>query len=270
MDRRPEAAVTELLKSGTVGRQASLALVAIGYLAAVAAAELLTTFADPRLGVAAHCLLLFGMLFHSSRASGQRQRALLLCLAFAPLIRILSLSLPLASFPQVYWYLFTSIPLFAAAVVAARALKYRWTDLGITLRGWPLQLVIGLSGIGLGTVEYLILHPKPLVGVPTWQRLWGPALILVVSTGLLEEMIFRGLLQRAAGEALARWGMPFVALIFTVLHIGYRSITDLLFVLAVGLFFGWTVQRTRSLLGVTLSHGLINIVLFLAMPFWGR
>jgi membrane protease YdiL (CAAX protease family) len=35
----------------------------------------------------------------------------------------------------------------------------------------------------------------------------------------------------------------------------------------VGLFFGWVVQRTRSLLGVTLSHGLTNIVLFLVMPY---
>jgi hypothetical protein len=84
---------------------------------------------------------------------------------------------------------------------------------------------------------------------------------------LLEEMIFRGLLQRSAGDALRRMGVVYVALLFAVLHIGYQSLADFCFVLLVGLFFGWVVQRTRSLLGVTLSHGLTNITLFLIMPF---
>jgi len=46
-----------------------------------------------------------------------------------------------------------------------------------------------------------------------------------------------------------------------------RSLLDVLFVGVVGLFFGWVVHRTRSLLGVTLAHGLTNIILFLVMPF---
>jgi LysM repeat protein len=40
-------------------------------------------------------------------------------------------------------------------------------------------------------------------------------------------------------------------------------------VFVVGLLFGWLVARTRSLLGVTLAHGVTNITLYLVMPFLG-
>jgi len=33
--------------------------------------------------------------------------------------------------------------------------------------------------------------------------------------------------------------------------------------------FGWVVAKTRSLLGVTLSHGMTNIALYLVVPFLG-
>ena len=39
------------------------------------------------------------------------------------------------------------------------------------------------------------------------------------------------------------------------------------FVLMAGLFFGWVVKRTGSLLGVSLAHGIANIGLYLVFPF---
>ena len=60
--------------------------------------------------------------------------------------------------------------------------------------------------------------------------------------------------------------MILVALIFAILHIGHRPLLDILFVLGVGLLFGWMVVKTRSLLGVTLAHGVINIMLFVVLP----
>ncbi len=139
--------------------------------------------------------------------------------------------------------------------------------MGLNLRGWLLQIAIGLSGLAFGALEYVILRPQALAPALAWANVWWPALVLLVCTGLLEEMIFRGLLQRTAETVLPRWGLVYVALLFAVLHIGYRSLVDVLFVLVVGLFFGRIVQRTRSLVGVTLAHGLTNIMLFLIMPF---
>jgi|GEM_PF-268894 len=241
--------------------------IALAYLAAIAIAEILTTFAPPRTGLVAHAAVLLGILIHAARVDGQKEQAFLVSLAFAPLIRVLSLSLPLADLPLLYWYPITSIPLFAAVLIAAPTLGFGRAALGLSLRRWGLQLVIGLSGIAFGVFEYWILQPEPLVSTFEWIDLLWPALILLVSTGLLEELIFRGLLQRAAIDFLGIWGIGFVAILFAVLHTGYRSLLDVLFVGVVGLFFGWVVHRTRSLLGVTLAHGLTNIILFLVMPF---
>jgi hypothetical protein len=89
----------------------------------------------------------------------------------------------------------------------------------------------------------------------------------LVFTGLLEEFIFRGLIQRSALENLGRRGLLYGAALFAVLHLGYRSALDVIFVFGVALFFGWVVVRTGSILGVTLSHGLTNVALYLFIPF---
>ena len=242
-------------------------LTSLAYMGAMAMAELITTFVDPRLGLAAHGVLLLILFLHAASVDSKVERAFLVSLCFAPLIRILSLSLPLAQIPILYWYLITSVPLFAALLVAVPVLGFSWPKLGLNLRRWPLQLAIGLTGLLFGAMEYLILQPDPLAPALRLSQFWWPALILLLCTGLLEEMIFRGLLQRTAADALQWAGMVYVAFLFAVLHIGYASLTDFFFVLLVGLFFGWVVQHTRSLLGVTLSHGLTNITLFLVMPF---
>jgi hypothetical protein len=244
------------------------ALVALVSLVAISLAELLTIVADPRLGLGLHCLILAVLFVEIALAKVSASvRPLLVTLALLPLIRILGLSLPLGRFPMLYWYLIISVPLFAAVWVAGRTLGYSWQELGLTLSGWPRQLLIGLSGLVFGAVEYAMLRPRPLVATLNWAAILQAALILLVCTGLLEELIFRGLLQRSASDALGRWGMPYAALLFAVLHLGYGSLLNVAFVLGVGLFFGAVVQRTRSLLGVTLAHGLTNIMLFLALPF---
>jgi membrane protease YdiL (CAAX protease family) len=230
-------------------------------------AELLVTFTDPRFGLGFHCVLLAIFIVDSSRSDEVKDRHFMITMAFAPLIRILSLAMPLTHFDTEYWYLLTSIPLFVAIVLTTRALSFKWRELGMTLRGIPLQLLVALTGFGFGAVEYYILQPAALAPALRFVYAWWPALILVVSTGLLEELIFRGLLQRTGEDVLGRWGMPYVAALFAVLHIGYRSLSDVVFVFVVGLFLGWVVQRTRSLVGVTLAHGLTNTMLFLIMPF---
>jgi membrane protease YdiL (CAAX protease family) len=191
----------------------------------------------------------------------------LLSLAFAPLIRLLSLSLPLADVPLVYWYLITSIPLFVATYIAMRTLDIDWRGVGVNLRALPLQLAVGVVGAAFGYMEYRILRPAPLARAFTLEQLWLPALILLFSTGFMEELIFRGVMQRAAQEALGGLHIAYVSALFAVLHVGYKSLLDVVFVFGVALFFGYVVERTDSILGVSLSHGLTNIVLFLVAPF---
>ncbi|MBE2235252.1 MAG: CPBP family intramembrane metalloprotease [Anaerolinea sp.] len=243
-------------------------LLAGAYLAWLTAAELISSLGEPRLGLLLHAGLLIALIYHAARDLHDPLHQLLLTLAFAPLIRLMSFSLPLASFPQVAWYFIVSLPLFVAAWLVMRVLGYSRRDIGLRVGPLPLQLLIALTGLTFGYVEYRILAPAPLAAAFTWQKLWLPALILLVSTGFLEELIFRGLMQRAAVQTLGQGvGVLYVSLVFAVLHAGYKSLLDVVFVFVVALFFGWIVARTRSLLGVTLAHGLTNIMLFLVMPY---
>jgi membrane protease YdiL (CAAX protease family) len=241
--------------------------VALVYLAALTLAEVLTALVVPRVGLVLHGLLLMVVLLHTGLNWEHPARGLLLSLAFAPLIRLLSLSLPLANVPLVYWYLLTSIPLFVATYIAMRTLDIHWGGVGLTLRAWPLQLAVGVVGAAFGYLEYQILRPAPLARSFTLEQLWLPALILLFSTGFMEELIFRGVMQRVAQEALGGWHIVYVSALFAVLHVGYKSLLDVVFVFGVALFFGYVVERTDSILGVSLSHGLTNIVLFLVAPF---
>ncbi len=241
---------------------------ALRYLMGIAIGEVITIVIHPIWGIACHVLILVAVLIHASVIDKYFHQRLILSLALVPLVRIISLSLPLADIPQIWWYPIIYTPLLVAAIVAARILGYGREDIGVTLKLFPVQLVIGLTGLGFGLVEYFILFPEPLVAELSWQAAWLPALILLLATGVVEEFIFRGVLQRAAVEALGGWGIVYVAVLFATLHLGFLSWVDIIFVFAIALFFGWVVIKTGSLLGVSLSHGITNIILFVVAPFF--
>src|SRR5207237_719798 len=71
-----------------------------GYLLLIAIAELLTTFVNPQLGLILHALLLLGLMLRGAFGPTDAERRLALALTLAPLIRLLSLTLPLSAFPQ--------------------------------------------------------------------------------------------------------------------------------------------------------------------------
>ncbi len=242
---------------------------AIFYLVALTLAEVLTVVIDPQVGQALNLIILFILMVHAAITWDRPMHRFLLGLAFVPLIRIISLSLPMADIPLIFWYLIVSVPLFAAAYVAVRTLGLRPAVKALKGRNLLPQLAFGLTGLLFGYIEYRILQPDPLIIIYTWERLLIAVLILMISTGLLEEVIFRGIMQQTSIEQLGRlFGIIYVALLFAMLHIGYRSLLDVIFVLVIGLIFGLFVARTGSLLGVTISHSLTNIVLFLVIPFW--
>jgi len=241
---------------------------AIIYLLAITTAEVVTVAVQPMLGIASHIVVLVAAIVYSALTSEHRLRQLVLSLALVPLVRILSLCMPLAGIPQMWWYPLIYFPLIVAAVVAMRILGYRAGEVGLTFRLLPVQLAVMLTGLLLGVMEYFILAPEAMIAELTWREIWLPTLIFLVCTGFTEEFIFRGVLQRTAVEAFGWWGIVYISLLFAILHMGFLSWIDVAFVFAVALFFGWVVKKTGSLLGVTLSHGITNAILYLVAPFF--
>jgi membrane protease YdiL (CAAX protease family) len=254
------------------GRHYQTALIA--YLAALAAAEVAVTFGNPVLVFPLHggLLVMAAVYLAFSRGrneAGSQDRGfdiLLLVLSLGPLIRIISLTLPLAQLEPPFRYVSAGIPLALGGVLAARAARFRAAQLGIAWR-WPgWQVLVVLASLGLGFVEFVILRPTPLGPLPWVPSAIAPALAVGIATGFPEELIFRGVMQTAVRPFLGRWNWVYVSGIFAVLHIGYQSYLDLVFVFGVGLFYGWIFERTRSIVGVSIGHGLANVVLFYVAP----
>ncbi len=257
----------ETTHTGSLTSNTKVYLIAYG--AAFTVAELITVLVHPMWGVVLHIVLLAAIIAHSSIDSRltQQNRQLILSMALVPLVRILSLTMPLINIPQTAWYPVIYTPLVAAGFVVARISGYSLKDIGFRRSSMRVQLAITATGIGLGFLEYLILRPPSFISNFTVQDVLPLAIIFILFIGFGEELIFRGVLQRTAMDAVGTKGIVYVSFLFAILHMGFLSWLDLLFVFAVAIFFGWMVKKTGSLLGVTLSHGLTNIILYLIAPF---
>ena len=236
------------------------------YLVGIASAELITALADPMGGMIVHLVLVVLLILSSAMVGRHPSHRLFLAMTLAPLIRIVGLSVSLPLFSEIYWYLLTSIPLLVGVLVIIRILDLQPREIGLTPGRLPVQGLIALTGVSFGGIAFLILRPEPLAPTLSWQYMVAPALILLIATGFVEELAFRGVMQHASIQALGPWGWVYTAGIYSVLQIGQLSVLHWLFVLCVALFFGWVAKRTGSILGVSLSHGLANIGLLLVFP----
>jgi Predicted metal-dependent membrane protease len=238
------------------------------YFIAIAAAEISVTYINMQAGLILEFIILFALLIHSSVHESYNFSTLLRSMMALPMIRIIGLSIPLMQIQPLYWFPIISIPLFAASFTLIRAQKLTRKKVGLVLGNIPLQLTVALSGVVLGFTEYLILKPAPLISTFSMETVLFGAVILLVSTGFAEELLFRGILQKNAENVFGKvFGLLYASVLFTALHVGWQSGLDLIFVFSVAMFYGYTFQKTRSLLGVTLSHGISNSFLFLIMPF---
>jgi len=245
------------------------------YLLLITGAELLTT-RDPKLGIVLHIALMFGLLLYAGWESDRNKMLsqFLIVLVVAPIIRILSLSMPIIHFSVTFWFMFISIPVFIAVFTCMWLQRLHPKDIGLTMptrrRDVPIELGVILIAIPFGLLEYLILKPSPLLnvyaGISSFIAL---ALTMVICTGFLEELTFRGLIQFTTLRVLSKWwGILFISIIFGVLHAGNLTFWDCLLAFSVGFLFSVVRDKTGSIYAISLSHGIINIILFLVAPFY--
>ncbi len=224
-------------------------------------------FSDPVRGLTLHAYTLVGLILLVSAFWDQQEFRYLLALSIVPLMRIIGLAIPFPHFPAAFWYLMVSLTMLVAVMMYAERLALSPADLGIRLNGWPVQLLVGLSGILIGAGQYFLIGDT-LTSEPTRQfsnAAVGAALLLGYS--FVEELIFRGMLQHIAERILGDFaGWLYVAAVYAVLTLGSYSLGNMAAAFGASLFFSWVVWRTKSLLGVSLAHGLASITLFLILP----
>jgi membrane protease YdiL (CAAX protease family) len=274
----------------------------LAYLSAVIVAEALIAIpggSNPAdrpfqsIGLSIHILLVFTLMFLSVLLQPKDAvlAPLLVAASLASLVRVFSLAVPRYNFLRVLpsirwpipetnpvntipWLALVSIPLLVSVVSVAYVQRLRPRDLGLLLTDWKavaIQTTIAMTGIPLGFIEFAILRPERWIDQLALVPILVAGLVIFLATGLSEELIFRGILLRRAVDALGeRSGLVYVTAIFASLHIFFLSGVDLIFVFAVGLFYGLVVLKTKNLWGAILSHSLGNVILYLVAPFFLR
>jgi membrane protease YdiL (CAAX protease family) len=213
-----------------------------------------------------HALLVLILLTHYGLAEQASYRRILPVLALVPLLRILSLTMPIKQMPQIYWYAMIGVPLLLAVALTMRVLNLSWTHLGLQLRPVWSQIFITLSGLPLSIIAFLLLQSKPVISNLNWSDIIIGSVILIIFSGFTEEIIFRGLLQQMANEIFGRAGILCSSALFAIMYMGSLSLSYILFIALVGLFFGWCVNRTGLIWGVTLGHSFLSIGALLIWP----
>ncbi len=86
------------------------------------------------------------------------------------------------------------------------------------------------------------------------------ALLLGLSAGIGEEVLFRGALQ-------PRLRIPLTAVVFALGHVQYALSPAILEILAIGLMLGWLRERTNTTACIFVHSGY-NFLNMLLLPYW--
>jgi membrane protease YdiL (CAAX protease family) len=255
-------------KRTELGATGKYALNLVIYLLALILAELLVTYVNKTWGLTLDVIILFGLLVNSAIVSSETFTNLLRSMMAIPVIRVVGLSIPILQIQPLYWFPIIAIPLFILSITIMRSQRLSTSRVGLIWGNIPIQVLIGATGLFTGFVEFFILKPDPLIVQFTPILVISAGFILLISTGLAEELLFRGIIQTNATTVFGGgFALLYTSLLFATMHIGWLSPVDWVFVFTVGLFYGYCFMKTKSIFGITIAHGISNTMLFLVMPF---
>jgi len=130
----------------------------------------------------------------------------------------------------------------------------RWTGV---LCG--LTVVVSVAGLLLWQHVFNGSLPAFYVAAARSVSLWAAALggfVFLVFNGIVEDVVFFGLLLTASSRALGRGAIPLVALIFGVAHVNGvpNGVPGVLMASAWGLILAYLRHRTGGMLATYLAH----------------
>jgi membrane protease YdiL (CAAX protease family) len=191
-------------------------------------------------------------------------------LMLLPILRLISLAMPKFSTITLYSFIFIYGPLAIPVAIIIIHQRNSLEQIGISIKniGTYMILSVPLSFI-LGLGEYLTIRTGYLIPDLTFVNLLKLTLIMVLFVGLVEEIIFRSILQTRIEQALS---MPEALLItsflFGLMHSGYGTFNEILYTSFVGLVLGFAFYKTKSLPFVAILHGFVNVFLFGILPHY--
>lgn len=235
---------------------------AIVYLALVVFAEILIVFVGLVPGFMVDAALMLALLSHYAISEQTAHHRLLAALTLAPLLRMLSLIVPIPQVPIIYWNGLVGVVLLMAMGFAIRLLHLSREELGLTVRLPLFQLLVGSAGIPFGFLAYRFSSAWANNG--SYHTI--PFALLAIFAGIVEELLFRGLLQNTAQAVFKDASIIYSSILYATVYIGTLSAGYVAVVGLSGLFAAWSTQRTHSLLGAILLRSFFLGGLLLVWP----
>ena len=242
-----------------------LALLFLTHFLAIVGAEILTVKISEEWGVSLYFCILVALILSSSSLRKHKASKVFTAMRLIPIYRIIRLSLPLHQLSSTAELLIVSILMLIAVIMFSRFLEYNIRDVGLTRGSLIWQIGLLFAGAGFSFAAYNILEPDALIVDLPWQRAIFPAFVLIFSLGFIVELVFRGILQHST-NVLGRWGWTYVAILYAAIQIEHLSPLFCALSFFQALFYGWVVQREKSILGVTLAQGAFFIGLYWVFP----
>jgi membrane protease YdiL (CAAX protease family) len=214
-------------------------------------------------GATFHALVLLGLAAHNtfSRTPKDPQIPTLLLL---PLTRLLSLVMPIATFPPVTWYALTGLPALLATLLVMRAIGMTATGVGLgrpasigrdaflALFGIPLGLLLGSTAVGT---------QRPLADAD----LLVFAIVALPFIVVLEELIFRGVIQRVATARAPNLAILIPNVLYAAMYLGAGNGVAALVMGGFGVLLSAMTATTGSLWGAIGAHFLMRLILHIGL-----
>ena len=257
-DRAAVTSEAPRLSERLAGTRPTIAI-ASAYAAAIVAAEAVAAFVAPVPAATIDAVVLTALLGHYV-ASGTRVYA---ALALVPLLRLTSIAVALEH--PLSFYVVSGIPVLLAVVLAADALALPGV-LRLDQIRLRSQWHVALGALALSGLATPLLGLEPVIADRSLPAVLGAAVIVFAFAGVLEELVFRGILQGASAPLLGPWAVPAANGLFAATYLGCASGAYGAFMATFGLACGWWVHRTRSLAGAAVGHGLLAVGLLVVWP----
>jgi membrane protease YdiL (CAAX protease family) len=143
-------------------------------------------------------------------------------------------------------------------------------EIGISMKNIGAYMILSIPlSFALGLGEYLTIRAEYLIPDLTFENLLKLTIVMVFFVGLIEELIFRSILQTRLDQALSiSESLLITSLLFGLMHSGYGTFHEIFYTSFVGFLIGLAFYKTKSLPFIVVLHGFINVFLFGILPHY--
>lgn len=189
-------------------------------------------------------------------------------LMLLPVLRLVNLSMPIFFETTLYTFIFVYSPLMIPVAAIIIHQRNSLEEIGITKKHFLAYMALSVPlGFLMGLGEYLTIRTGSLIPDLTFVNLLKLTIVMVFFVGLVEELIFRSILQARLEQALSvPESLIITSLLFGLMHSGYGTFNEMLYTGFVGLIMGLLFYKTKSLPFVAVLHGFVNVFLFGILP----